>query len=112
VKIDSIFQEAKAIAENYDITLIEIDRTENIISLDLIIDKDIFIRIYGNVHKNKINLALIFKNQRLYGFDSEGGDYHCHPIENPDNHIFIEERKSIKDFVQESMKYLEEREIL
>jgi hypothetical protein len=53
VKIDSIFQEAKAIAENYDIKLIEIDRTENIISLDLVIDKNISIRIYGNVRKNK-----------------------------------------------------------
>ena len=27
-------------------------------------------------------------------------------------HIFIDDRKSIQDFVEESMKYLEEKEIL
>ncbi len=33
-------------------------------------------------------------------------------IDNPDAHIFVEGRKSIQAFVQESMKYLEEKDIL
>lgn len=60
----------------------------------------------------KVNLALIFKNRRLYGFDSEGGKYHCHPLDAPDEHIFVDGIKSIEDFVQESMRFLEEKEIL
>ena len=33
-------------------------------------------------------------------------------LDSPNEHIFINERKSIQDFVEESMKYLEEKEIL
>jgi hypothetical protein len=77
-----------------------------------LIDNELFIQIYGNAQKDKVNLALVFKNRRLYGFDSEGGEYHCHPLDAPDEHIFVDETKSIKDFVQESMKFLEEKEIL
>jgi hypothetical protein len=33
-------------------------------------------------------------------------------LDSPNEHIFIDERKSIHDFVEESMKYLEEKEIL
>ena len=33
-------------------------------------------------------------------------------LDSPNEHIFIDERKSIYDFVEESMKYLEEKEIL
>jgi hypothetical protein len=33
-------------------------------------------------------------------------------LDSPNEHIFIDERKSIQDFVEESMKYLEEKEIL
>lgn len=54
----------------------------------------------------------MFKNRRLYGHDSEGGKYHCHPFDNPNGHIFIEHRKSLQDFVQESLRFLEENEML
>jgi hypothetical protein len=33
-------------------------------------------------------------------------------LDSPNEHIFINERKSIQDFVEKSMKYLEEKEIL
>ena len=112
MKLSRIIQETNAIADKYNLQLIEIDSTDNIISLKLLIDNELFIQIYGNTKKEKLNLALVFKNRRLYGYDSEGGRYHCHPINAPDEHIFVDERKSIEEFVQESMKFLEEREIL
>lgn len=112
MEISDIIKDAAGMADKYDLQMVEIDRTENIINLNLLIDHELLIQIYGNVQKAKINLALIFKNQRLYGFDSEGGRYHCHPIGAPNDHIFVEKRKSIEEFVQESMKFLEEREIL
>jgi hypothetical protein len=72
----------------------------------------LFIQIYGNTLKEKLNLALVFKNRRLFGYDSEGGKYHCHPIDSPDEHIFVDEKKSIQDFVRESIEFLEAKEIL
>ena len=107
-----MISEANDVAAKYDLQLVEIDRTDNIISLKLLIDNEMFIQIYANSQKNKLNLALVFKNRRLYGYDSEGGKYHCHPFDSPEEHVFVDDRKSIEDFVQESMEFLEEREIL
>ncbi len=112
MKLSRIIEETNAIADKYNLQLIEVDSTDNIISLKLLIDNELFIQIYGNTKKEKLNMALVFKNRRLYGYDSEGGRYHCHPINAPDEHIFVDEKKSIEEFVQESMKFLEEREIL
>src|SRR4030067_540368 len=76
--------------------------------LRLIIDNEVFIKIYGNTEKDKLNLTLVFRRKRIYGCDSESGKNHCHPFDDPDRHIFIKGRKSIQEFVQESMKFLEE----
>ena len=110
--INKVIKEANDIANKYKLKLVETDRTEHIISLKLLIDNELFIQIYGNAEKDKLNLALIFKKGRLYGYDSEGGKYHCHPFDNPEEHIFINEMKSIRDFVQESMSFLEEKDLL
>jgi len=112
LEISSIIKVAGDVSDKYDLQLIERDRTDNIITLNLVIDNELFIQVYVNTQKDKVNLALIFKNRRLYGFDSEGGKYHCHPLDAPDEHIFVDERKSIEDFVQEAMRFLEEKEIL
>lgn len=112
MEINRIIEEAKEVAGKYSLQLLEIDRTDNIISLKLLIDNEFFIQVYGNTRRDKLNLALVFKKRRLYGYDSEGGRYHCHPLDNPDEHIFVDARKSIQDFVQESMNFLEERDIL
>ncbi len=112
MEIDSVLKEATEVAEKYNLELVEIDRTDNIISLKLLIDNELFIQIYGNAKKDKLNLALVFKKRRLYGYDSEGGKYHYHSLDNPDGHIFVDKRKSIHDFVQESMRFLEEKELL
>jgi len=112
VESNKIVEEANDVADKYNLKLIEIDRTDNIISLKLLIYNDLFIQIYGNAGKDKLNLALVFKQRRLYGYDSEGGKYHCHPFDNPEGHIFVEDKKSIQEFVQESMRFLEEKDIL
>lgn len=112
MKISRIIEEANELADRYNLKLVEIDKTDNIINLKLSIDNELFIQIYGNAKKNKLNLSLIFKKRRLYGYDSEGSKYHYHPFDNPDEHIFVEDRKSIQAFVQESMKFLEGKDIL
>ena len=112
MKLSGIISEANDVAEKYNLQLVEIDSTDNIISLKLLIDNDLFIQIYGNAQKDKLNLALVFKRRRLYGYDSQGGKYHCHPLDAPDEHVFVDDRKSIGDFVCESMEFLESRDIL
>lgn len=112
MEINKIVEEASEVADKYNLKLVEIDRTDNIISLKLLIDNELFIQIYGNTEKDKLNLALVFKQRRLYGYDSEGGKYHCHPLDNPEGHIFVDDKKSIPEFVQESMRFLEEKDIL
>lgn len=110
--ISTIIQEAKEAADIYNLKFVEIDRTDNIISLKLIIDNDLFIQIYGNAEKEKLNLTLVFRKKRLSGFDSEGSKCHFHPFDNPDIHTFTDNKKSIQEFVQESMTFLAEKGIL
>jgi len=112
VEISSIVDEAHAVSAAFGLELVEVDRTDNTVSLKLVIDAEIFIQVYSNTRKDKLNLTLVFKKRRLYGYDSEGGKYHCHPIENPDEHTFVNQRKSIREFVEESLKLLEEKELL
>ncbi|MDL1968602.1 MAG: hypothetical protein LWW97_08685 [Deltaproteobacteria bacterium] len=110
MKLSGIISEANDAANKYNLQLVETDSTDNIISLKLLIDNDLFIQVYGNTQKDK--LALVFKRRRLYGYDSQGGKYHCHPLDAPDEHLFVDDRKSIRDFVCESMEFLESRDIL
>lgn len=112
MEINRIIEEANEVADRFNLKIIEIDRTDNVISLQLLIDNELFIQVYGNTEKDKLNLALVFKKRRLYGYDSEGGKYHCHPFDSPEEHTYVEERKSIRDFVQESLRVLEEKDIL
>lgn len=112
MEINKIIEEANAVADKYNLKLVEIDKTDNVISLKLVVDNELFIQIYGNVEKDKLSLTLVFKQRRLYGYDSEGGKYHCHPFDSPDRHIFVDNKKSIQEFVEESMRFLEENELL
>lgn len=75
-------------------------------------DDDIFIQIYANQAKDKLNLNLVFKVKRLLGADSEGNRYHVHPAEKPDYHTFTEERESIKTFTLKALKVLAEKGLL
>lgn len=112
MEINDIVREAHDVAEQFGLELIEVDRTDNTISLKLVVDTEILISIYGNTQKHKLNLALILKQRRLYGYDSEGGTYHCHPSENPESHVAVADKRTILDFVKESLSILETRHLL
>ena len=112
MKINDLVREAHDVVERFGLGFVELDRTDNTISLKLVIDSEIFVHVYGNTQKEKLNLTLILKQRRLYGFDSEGGKYHCHPFENPDAHVIVSDEKSMQAFVQESLNFLEKTELL
>jgi hypothetical protein len=112
VEISALIEETNEVADKYNLTATERDRTDNIVSLRLLIDNELHIQIYGNAEKKKLSFALVFKERRLYGFDSEGGKYHCHSFDDPENHVFVDEVKTVREFVQESLSFLEERNLL
>lgn len=112
MNINSIVTEAQSVASEFGLRLRIIDITDNIVDLRLYIDIELFIQVYANQLKDKLNLNLIFKNRRLCGYDSEGGRKHIHPIDEPESHIFIDKKVVIKGFVVKALKLLDERELL
>ena len=59
-----------------------------------------------------MDLALVVKGERLYGFDAEGGIYHEHPYENPETHLERHKIKDLEEFVLKSLEILKEKRIL
>ena len=112
MNIDSIISETQSVASEFGLRLRIIDITDNIVDLRLYIDVELFIQIYANQLKDKLNLNLIFKNKRLWGYDSEGGRTHIHPIDEPESHIFTDKEVDIKEFTVKSLKLLDERGML
>jgi hypothetical protein len=112
VDIDAIISEAQSVALEFGLRLRAVDITDNIIDLRLYIDVELFIQVYANQHKDKLNLNLIFKNRRLCGHDTEGGRTHIHPSEAPESHIFTDKKGNIKGFTIKALKLLEERGML
>lgn len=70
MEINGIVREAHEVAALFGLESVEVDKTDNTISLKVVIDAEIAIHVYGNTQKDKLNLALIFKQRRLYGYDS------------------------------------------
>jgi len=45
----------------------------------LVFSREVFVQIYANETKEKLNIALVVAGERVYGIDKEGGFYHEHP---------------------------------
>lgn len=110
--INSILSDAQAIASEFRLRLRIIDLTNNAISLRLYFDAELFVQIYANQLKDKLNLNLVFKDKRLFGADAEGNRYHIHPDDNPEAHIFTEEKENMRSFMLKSLKVLDGKGLL
>jgi hypothetical protein len=88
--LDDLMQEVQTIAKSYAFirAIADLDRTDNALRLRLIIDETMFIQVYANSKKRKLNFALLSLGQRIFGRDSEGGKWHQHPFESPESHEF------------------------
>ncbi len=88
--LDDILAEARTIAGTYAFVrgIADLDRTDNALRFRLIIDETMFVQVYANSKKNKLNLALVSLGQRIYGRDCEAGAWHKHPFESPGSHQF------------------------
>lgn len=100
------------IAYRYGLKPVNIDATDATLMARIEIFPTIYIQIYRDLKKDKLNLALILGNDRVYGIDGEGGVYHEHLAEDPTSHIPTKERLQIEEFVVKCLNILKERELL
>ncbi len=76
--------------------------------LRIIIDKDTLIDIYFNPDTGRKDLSLIYKKERIYGFDNLRG-WHYHPYKEPSKHISCEEPNA-EDVLREMRKIIKDLE--
>lgn len=64
------------------------------ISLRIIVTPVIFIDIYANTETGRYDFTLVKNNKknnkRVFGYDNLGG-WHCHPLNNPEDHVSCNE---------------------
>ena len=81
-------------------------------TVQIYIAPDLYVHLYANVRKDKLNLALIHRGQRLYGEDAEGRIRHLHPLEAPDRHVPTQGPPSLKAFLSKVQQYLENQGLI
>lgn len=89
-----------------------LDRTDATLTAQIYIARDLYVHLYANAEKNKMNLALVHHDQRIYGEDAEGEVRHIHPFEAPDRHQLSSDRPSLEAFLAKVQQYLEEQGLL
>lgn len=89
-----------------------VDRTELTLKVKILITEELYVQLYTNSEKGKLNLALVHGGQRIYGEDSEGGIRHIHPFESPESHTETFVGPSLEDFLAKVQRHLEEKELI
>ncbi|MHC1744030.1 MAG: hypothetical protein AB9873_13495 [Syntrophobacteraceae bacterium] len=115
--LDALMYEVQAILGAYGFirAVADLDRTDNALRFRLIIDETMFIQVYANSRKCKLNFALVGSGQRIFGRDSEGGNWHTHPFASPESHDFEGEAGkpvTLTEFVMEVEELLIKESLL
>ena len=92
-------------ARKYGLKTLHFDATDVTLITRVGISQEVFLQVYANTKKDKLNMALVVAGERIYGIDNEGGFYHEHPFEDPSCHIAAE-KMDIEDFVVRSLELL------
>lgn len=87
IKVEKVALAIKDITNRYGLKLLELDHTGITLIARIGFSREIFVQIYANETKEKLNMALVVAGERVYGIDKEGGFYHEHPFENPLLHV-------------------------
>jgi hypothetical protein len=117
VKLEEVIAEIEEVSRRFPFVLetIRLDETKYSVKYLLMLAEDFFVQVYRNVRTGTIALALIYRGQRLYGRDREGGQWHLHPFESTKEHEFSAEGSrevSLKDFLEEVQEILERKELI
>ena len=108
----AFIKELFGVADKYGLRVSHIDATNVTLMARLELFPELFIQVYRNSKKEKLNLALVLGNHRIYGLDSEGGFIHEHPIEDPLSHVPCESELEIEKFIQNCLTFLTEKDLL
>ncbi|HHT9122948.1 MAG TPA: hypothetical protein ACFYEF_08785 [Candidatus Wunengus sp. YC63] len=111
IKIKNIVHTLEDITNRYGLRILSLDFTDITLISRIGFSFEIFIQIYINVRKDKVNMALVVADERIYGIDKEGGIYHEHPFENPSLHTPAE-RIEIEEFVVKSLEILKNMKLV
>lgn len=101
----------KELSSKFGLPILYLDFTDVTLIARIGNSTDVFIQIYLNTEKNKLNMALIVKGERIYGVDGQKNDYRKHPLENPTLHLSIE-KISIEEFFFDSLEILKNSGLL
>ena len=103
--IEEIQALIKDVTARYELKIYHSDHTDVTLLCRFGITPDVFIQVYVNTRKEKLNLALIVSGNRIYGVDKEGGFYHEHPLDNPGSHKKTH-AMGLEEFVIKSLELL------
>ncbi len=111
IKVEEVARAIEDITNRYGLKLLELDHTGITLIARIGFSREVFVQIYANETKEKLNMALVVAGERVYGIDKEGGFYHKHPFENPLLHVEAKPIE-IEDFVIESLEILKKLNLL
>jgi len=92
-----------------------VDKTDFTVKLRLYIDVECFIQVYVNTTKQLSSYTLVLNRTRIFGRDREGGQWHRHPANAPEQHDFSTEGQravTLDEFLQEAQQVLQDRGLL
>ncbi|MEI2692894.1 MAG: hypothetical protein V9H69_25530 [Anaerolineae bacterium] len=92
-----------------------VDKTDVTVKLRLTVDVECFIQVYANTVKQLASYTLVLSRSRIYGRDCEGGLWHRHPAEAPEQHDFSTEGQravTLDEFLREAQQVLQDRGLL
>ena len=96
----------KTIKEEFPNAELEIhERRDTILEIRATLEKEIFIEVYANFSTNKRGYSLIYKGDRIFGYDNYRF-WHYHPVTDPNTHISCEE-PSVSFVIQQIRKAIE-----
>jgi hypothetical protein len=92
-----------------------IDKTDFTVKLRLHVDAECFIQVYANTQKQLSSYSLVLNRSRVFGRDCEGGLWHRHPADAPEQHDFSPEGQravSLDEFLREAQQVLQDKGLL
>ncbi|NOX20148.1 MAG: hypothetical protein GXO99_02640 [Nitrospirae bacterium] len=86
--VESFFKEVIASIEKHfsDYQLEILFKTPKSLKANIHFGQNLFIAVRYNARNERIDFALIYKNQRVFGYDNLK-EWHYHPFNNPSIHI-------------------------
>lgn len=66
--------------------LVILDQSWNMLKARLYLAPNLFVQVYRNDRFDTTNLVVIHNDQRIFGRDQLGGQWHRHPAEDPASH--------------------------